>query len=184
MPNQNLPRWRLSVELDFLERGDVRLHRVVEGQSPFVGKDPPPSPDLPSCTSNNGYASYGSKYLAVANATQGLVESICEEDFAPIVEKLGLTLSGLSVDFELSEFPQLETLQVALYADATNESKIKDLVIDQDFTYNADKNALHFQEEQVPQSEYYIVARYEISATPSDTATSDTDATEPDGGTP
>ena len=129
--------------------------------SAVVGKTPVDRPDLPSCTSAAGEAYYGRRYIEMASRTGGLVESICEEDFAPIVERLGLTLSGLEARFELTTFPRLETLVVRLYSDETEESFIQDLLIDVDFEYVQDGNYLVFREEQVPPSEYYITAEYE-----------------------
>ncbi len=145
--------------------------RSVVNLSAVVGKDEPPQTGLPSCESDAGVAAYGERYIAVANATEGLVESICEDDFAPIIEELGLTLSGLSVDFELSQYPQLDTLEVALYAAEDEDEKVRDLIRGEDFTYVADGNYLHFGETQIPPSEHYIVAKYRISAT----AVADTD---------
>jgi len=150
--------------------------RSVVNLSAVVGKDEPPQNGLPACESEAGVAAYGERYLAVANETQGLVESICEADFAPIVEELGLTLSGLSVDFELSNYPQLDTLEVGLYAAENEDEKVRDLIIGTDFTYVADGNYLHFEEDQIPPSEHYVVAKYRVSAT---AVASDTD-----GGTP
>lgn len=155
-------------ETAFRDRDLVTLSAVV-------GKDPPPSPDLPSCHSANGYAGYGSKYLAVVAATNGLAASICTEDFAPIVTELGLTLSGLEVDFELSEWPQAGSLAVALYATEASDSKIKDLVEGVDYTYIADGNKIHFNADQVPPSEDYIVARYHVSTVPPTDTAADTD---------
>lgn len=135
--------------------------RSVVNLSAVVGKEPPPRDDLPSCETADGVAWYGKKYLAVANETNGLVESICADDFAPIVEKLGLTLSGLSVDFELSEWPQLDSMRVNLYSGDTEDTLVRELQCGVDFTYVVEGNYLHFEEEQVPPSEHYVVADYE-----------------------
>ena len=76
-------------------------------------------------------------------------------------ERRVLTISGLEVEFALSTWPKLSTLQVSLFADDTHDSKIRDLVIDVDFTYVADGNSLRFEREQVPPAEQWIVAEYE-----------------------
>jgi hypothetical protein len=141
--------------------------RTLVNLSAVVGSDPPPRADLPSCESDAGVAAYGSRYLAVANYTDGLIDSICSEDFAPIVVDLGLTLSGLALEFELSRYPKLETMTVALY-DADDE-KVKDLLIDVDFTYDAVTNKVVFTETQVPASQTSIVVEYQSQPRPNGT---------------
>ncbi len=140
--------------------------RSVVNLSAVIGKDPPPREDLPACESDQGVAAYGEKYIAAVNEAEGLIESICEPDFAPIISKLGLTLSGLSLDFELSEYPQLDTMKIQLYANEETESLVGELQCGVDFTYVADGNLLHFDEAQVPPSEYYVTATYLVSSVP------------------
>ena len=77
--------------------------------SAVVGVERPPRDDYPSCETESGFGWYGARYLKAATETGGLVESICAEDFAPIISELGLTLSGLEVDFYLSGIPDLGT---------------------------------------------------------------------------
>lgn len=153
--------------------------RSIVSVSAVVGKDAPPNPDQPSCQSASGFASYGSKYLAVVSETNGLAESICAEDFAPIVTRLGLTLSGLSLDFELRDWPQLDTLVVELYAGEDDTTPVATLVEGVDYSYVAEGNKLHFDETQVPPSEYFIVATYEVAAAPNVDSDSDTDGAAP-----
>lgn len=153
--------------------------RSLLNVSAVVGKDPPAAADLPACESDNGIAWYGSKYLSVVAETNGLAESICSPDFAPIVQRLGLTLSGLDASFELSDWPQLDTLQVGLYATEDSDSLVRTLVRDVDYTYVPDGNRIHFTEAQIPPSEYWIVARYEISAVPPVIDGADTDGANP-----
>jgi len=151
-------------------KGDeaFRDHGLVN-LSAVVGKDVPPREDLPACESDNGIAWYGRRYLEAANQTDGLVESICEEDFAPIIERLGLTLSGLEADFELSELPNLSTLVLTLYEDDREDSKIRELERDVDYTYVSEGNLIHFGEGQVPPAGYYVVAKYRVLPTGSAT---------------
>ncbi|MBT3223036.1 MAG: lamin tail domain-containing protein [Proteobacteria bacterium] len=132
----------------------------VANISAVVGRDPPPAYGYPSCESDNGVGEYGERYLKAANQTGGLVESICAEDFAPIVTRLGLTLSGLYTDFYLSGIPDLSTLEVKLYETDEESSFVSELIRDEDFTYDVSDNKLHFDETQLPPSDYYIVAEY------------------------
>ncbi len=128
--------------------------------SAVVGKDRPPNPSLPACESPSGVAGYALRYLVAASRTGGLTESICDEDFAPVVERLGLTLSGLNLRFVLSRWPNVDTLTVKLYADESTESFVRDLIPGEDFTYEAPCKRLIFTEDQVPPSEHYVVATY------------------------
>jgi len=144
-------------------KGDqaYRDRRMVN-LSAVVADVPPPRDDLPSCSTDNGLGWYGERYLEVAAETEGLIASICEEDFAPMVRDLGLTLSGLEAEFALSGFPRLSTLEVALYEDDENEAKVRDLVPDADYTYEPDGNLLRFDATQLPPSEMWITAVYEV----------------------
>ena len=92
------------------------------------------------------------------------MDSICADDFSPIVEQLGLTLSGLQSEFALSRVPDLDTLAVSLYADTSDESKIRDLTIDVDFTYVEESNSILFENDQVPESQQYILAEYRVQS--------------------
>jgi hypothetical protein len=133
--------------------------------SAVVGAVPPEFAGQPSCSSDHGDAAYGHRYVYLASETEGLVESICDEDFSVIAEKLGLILSGLAVEFELSELPKEHTLQVALYESADSDSKIADLVKDEDYEYISERNVIRFQEDQMPSSGWYIEVRYDVQST-------------------
>ncbi len=144
-------------------KGDAayRDHSIMS-VSGVVGSDPPAFEGEPSCESSNGVADYGHRYVDAIEKTAGLVDSICEDNFAPIVAELGLTLSGLQSEFALSHYPDLDTLQVSLYASDDSDSKIRDLTLDTDYSYVEERNAIRFEYEQVPESEVYIVADYKI----------------------
>lgn len=130
--------------------------------SAVVGDSPPPFEGEPSCSSANGNADYGSRYVYAVYQTSGLVDSICDDDFSPLVSQLGLTLSGLLAEFDLSAYPDLDTLEVGLYQTNSEDSKIRDLTLDVDYTYVEDRNSIRFEFEQVPESEQYIQAEYKV----------------------
>ena len=130
--------------------------------SAVVGKEVPAYDGQPSCESANGVAAYGLRYLDLATRTEGALESICDEDFAPIAAELGLTISGLELEFPLSEPCNEESLVVTLYADQTDESLIGELVRDEDYSFVPARNAIRFEPSQVPPSEAYIVAEYDV----------------------
>ena len=150
----------------FRERGLVSISAVA-------GVTTPAREDLPACESDAGVAAYGKRYLAGVAMTEGLAESICEEDFAPIISKLGLTLSGLSLEFQLEDWPVLapeNTLVVSLYDGPDRKTDlVRELVVDVDYIYDPVENVLRFSEEQVPPAQWFIIAEYTISPTPPDT---------------
>jgi len=146
-------------------KGDVAYRdNGVVNVSAVVGRDVPAYDGVPSCESSNGSADYGVRYVDLATRTEGALESICDEDFSPIAEELGLTISGLEVEFALSESADESTLEVSLYANEDEESLIGVLVKDTDYTYVVERNALRFELSQVPPPESYLVAEYEILA--------------------
>ncbi len=156
------PAWEYVRYYTDLKGDQAYRDRRLVNLSAVVADVPPPRLDLPSCSTDNGLGWYGERYLEVAADTEGLISSICEEDFAPMVRDLGLTLSGLEVEFALSGYPNLSTLTVALYEDDENDAKVRDLEEVVDYTYVADGNLLRFTEEQVPASEMWIAAEYEV----------------------
>ena len=139
---------------------DHSLMRV----SAVIGKTKPTITGDYSCESDNGFAWYGSRYVSLVERTEGALESICDDDFSPIAEQLGLTVSGLDVEFALSAWPDESTLAVALYESADEDGWVQDLVKDEDYTYQPESNTIRFVDEQVPQSEYWIVAEYTVLA--------------------
>lgn len=147
-------------------KGDAayRDHTMLN-VSAVVGKDLPPYEGEPSCQSENGIGYYGPKYIELVNRTEGIVESICADDFSPIASELGLVASGLQLEFALSGLPDLETLKVSLYADNDNDSLIGELTRGEDYTYIIESNAILFTPESLPASETYILAEYKLLPT-------------------
>lgn len=130
-----------------------------------VGTNPTESHIDISCDSDNGVAYWGQRYMELASRRNGVIESICEEDFSPVVENLGLGISGLESRFTLSLRPILDTLVVKLYEDQDESSLVRELEEGVDFTYEPDGNYLYFSEAQVPPPRYYVTAEYRPAAT-------------------
>lgn len=126
----------------------------------LVGTEPTEDALDISCQSEDGVAYFASRYIELSSRTGGLAESICANDFQPVVQNLGLQISGLDLRFTLTDFPILDSLVVDLYEDADKESLVRQLEIDVDFTYDPAENAIVFTEEQIPPPEYYITATY------------------------
>jgi len=131
--------------------------------SGVVGTTEPPGPELPSCESDNGFGEFGPRYLEAISLTGGLSESICAQDFAPIVNRLGLTLAGLTVEFALTQLPIVPTLVVELYD--PEKELVRPLELGVDFIYDVERNVLVFEEADAPPPGYSILIQYEPSAT-------------------
>jgi hypothetical protein len=137
--------------------------------SAVVGERAPEFSGEPSCSSADGVADYGKRYVDLANRTEGLVESICDQDFSPIAAELGLILSGLAVEFELSGNPNPTTFEVDLYESEDLDSFVRTLEEGVDWTYVVERNAIRFEEGQVPAPSSYITVGYELRATGTET---------------
>lgn len=133
--------------------------------SAVVGKSIPPFDGAASCESENGIGYYGPRYIELASKTEGALESICDEDFSPIAEELGLLASGLELEFELSSLPDLSTLNVKLYEEESEDSFILELTKDEDYFYIIEQNAISFTPSALPSSEIYIVVEYRVLPT-------------------
>lgn len=128
--------------------------------SAVTGITPPSSGSVISCESDNGSANYGARYIALAERTGGVVQSICDEDFSSIAQELGLTASGLVVEFVLSEPADPDDIQVSLYASNDQDDLIGDLTNGEDFTFVLERNAIRFELDQIPPSETWLVVDY------------------------
>jgi hypothetical protein len=132
--------------------------------SAIVGRDVPPAAGAFACESTNGVASYGARYIDLATRTDGALESICDEDFSPIASELGLLVSGLNLEFSLTEPCDETTLEVSLYETRSDPEPYRSLTIDVDYTFNIANNSIMFVAGQVPPSEHWIVAEYKVLA--------------------
>lgn len=69
-------------------------------------------PEPSGCRNRETDAVAGSRYLDVTRGVGGIEASICEEDWVPILQELGLQASGQRQEFFLSKVPDLESLDV------------------------------------------------------------------------
>ena len=70
--------------------------------------------------------------------------------------------SGLQLEFALSGLPDLETLTVSLFNEASEDSYVKDFVYNEDYRYDIENNSVIFEIEALPASETYILAEYRV----------------------
>lgn len=71
--------------------------------------------DVPNgCDNGSNNAKAGYRYEEAANAVGGLIESICAEDFGPVLAELGEFIGGLVTAFPLTYTPIPDTVEVRL----------------------------------------------------------------------
>lgn len=74
--------------------------------------------DKTTCTEEGAqFSTPGTRYIDVAQQTNGLTANLCDSDFSHIVQDLSLASSRLTSTFYLTEEPDVSTLQVLVETD-------------------------------------------------------------------
>ncbi len=66
------------------------------------------------CSGDYGSAGVGARYIFATENIGGMHESICEEDWVPVLRELGLQATGMRIEYFLSEAPVPGTIEVWL----------------------------------------------------------------------
>ena len=107
--------------------------------------------DVPGgCTSPRGTAQAGHRYVEVAEATGGVVASICEADFAHMMGDIGAGSVVLPAEFLLREAPRQEAVTVLVDDEPVTA-----------FELRSDPPAIRF--DQAPAASSRIVVTYSVS---------------------
>ncbi len=111
--------WRVFSQLQGIgNEGLITLAAIVgpdeeiEPGSPFRG-----------CVSEHGSAQAGIRYIELVEKTGGIWGSICDASFAATLEGMGATAVGLERKFQLSEPPEIDTIEVFVYYPCDVESE-------------------------------------------------------------
>jgi hypothetical protein len=106
--------------------------------------------DLSSCSTAS---SSGNRYIQLAEATGGVVESICTPNWASSLEKLSDTTFGPKRNFPLSDTP----------ADASQISvRVNGVGVTSGWTYDAGTNSVLFNVGQAPAAGAYVEVTYPL----------------------
>ncbi len=100
-----------------------------------------------------GVAGAGTRYTYAAQSTNGVTASICSDDFTPIVESLGLDLSGLRDEFPLTRCARADTLEVVV------EGRLEQQGVA--YSYRPDRRSILFEPGWIPGPEETIRISYE-----------------------
>lgn len=106
----------------------------------------------------------GTRYLSVAGNTGGIQGNICDENFTDIMDKMGLSVSGVRASFELEALPVVDTLEVWV-GDVDEEDTSEWDLVPQDsnngWTYDGDTNYITFNGDSVPPRGSVITVYYD-----------------------
>ena len=112
--------------------------------------------DVPAgCLSGSSAADAGTRYLSVATELGGLTESICADDYALVLEGIGLVVSGWNPIFLLSDLPAEKTLAVWV-----DEVAIPHRV-DDGWTWSVGDNAIVFSGRAIPRPGMSVRVTYQ-----------------------
>lgn len=112
--------------------------------------------DVPyGCETSDGLggAVAGTRYIDAAIKSEGVYSSICSGDFAPVVQALGLDISGLKQEFFLTRCARLDTLDVQVDG--------VPMVLDVDFVYQPERRSVLFQPLREPPPSAEVSIEYE-----------------------
>jgi hypothetical protein len=114
------------------------------------------SPD--GCSTSDGGAESGSRYIEVAQRTGGIFESICTSDWSRSLEHLGIDAFTPIREFTLSRQPVENTLVVTV--NGQNVQKASGPGGADGWTYYLDSNTLYFGDNVLPGKGAHIVVQY------------------------
>ncbi len=121
---EDISEWGVNVYVDYFRGLKDSLDREAFNASALIGVDPDtlepancgPNPSFPNAVA-------GFRYHDVVVQTGGVVGSICESDFADIVNEMGLASSRLIEEFLLERRPKPDSLELRLFIPGDSESE-------------------------------------------------------------
>jgi hypothetical protein len=112
-------------------------------------------------------ATPGRRYIDVADQMGGLVGNICGQDYGDIMQRLGLTATGVVSSFELSDAADVDTIEVTVGDSDGNNGVIVPQATEtvrptEGWLYNADTHFLTFYGTSIPPRGATITATYTV----------------------
>lgn len=108
----------------------------------------------PTCA---GAVEPGDEYIAVTNAVGGIFWSICAEDWAQMLENLGIQATGLKREYFLSQLPIETSIEVRVETEGVTYVFERDV----EWEYNRTRNSISFFE-YVPDALSQVVIDYDL----------------------
>jgi hypothetical protein len=111
--------------------------------------------DLPAgCSSGSSAADPGARYLEATDSTGGFRESICADDYADLLVRVGLDVGGTISTFPLSQLPNPGSIEVEVNGVFIPERE-------QDgWTYSPAQNAVIFDGRSIPRPGMGVAITY------------------------
>lgn len=98
---------------------------------------------LPAACQSDSTADPGVRYYDVAKALHGVLASICDSDFGPILDQIGGTVSGLVTSFALQYTPDPNSITVTVDGNVVQQGP-------NGWSYDPNTNTISFAEGAVP----------------------------------
>jgi hypothetical protein len=137
---QTVPTY-LGILESYAGAGGVEAHALV-GSLPA------------GCVSGTSAADPGTRYLEAASESGGWSDSICADDYTPLLTRIGLDVGGWNDTFFLEHVPAPETLVVSVDGVAIHER-------DEDgWRYDAGDNAIVFTGRAIPRPGMTVLVEY------------------------
>lgn len=130
-------------------------NRRLFSASAIVGRNPPPFP----CNGPGGEAFYGGRYIQLATATNGVVESICLANWGQTLANIGATTFGLRRQFTLSSNPAPSTIQVQVNGTVIPATGAAGAV---HWTYDETDNVITFEPDSTPAAGAAVKVTYAV----------------------
>lgn len=115
------------------------------------------------CFSGNGSADAGNRYISVAQATGGVVESICNVNWGQTLANIGLNSFGLRRSFQLSSQPVPVTIAVTVDNVATPSTTPAG---QNNWNYDQATNSVIFTTVATPDANSVITVTYSVACLP------------------
>lgn len=110
----------------------------------------------PACTSAEWqYFSPGLKYMELAQASGGTIESVCHADLNQAVQNLHARLLEIITEYFLSGFPIVSSIQVIVDGRSIPQSNTNG------YTYNKDRNSITFHGSAIPRPNARIYVTFD-----------------------
>ncbi|MBT3217832.1 MAG: VWA domain-containing protein [Proteobacteria bacterium] len=108
----------------------------------------------------------GREYIAVTDAVGGIKWSICSQDWAEVLDELGMQASGMEKEFFLTERPVVESIEVRVFDEPYTFTFVYDdgsgeVAPEKGFTYDPIRNSISFVE-FVPDELAEVIIDYKI----------------------
>jgi len=110
----------------------------------------------PEITQNCDGAVPGFRYETMAEGFGGIIGNICQDNFASIMERLGLQVSGELTSFQLTYSATEGTIEVWVNDDSVPEDELNG------WTYDTEYAIVYFHGDEIPVRDSTIAISYEI----------------------